>query len=90
MREKSSHNETFEKLVKSKKDVVGMLAYCIYKSELQAHLKEGKPKQSFLDVNLNRRAWDRYRKTGEELLANLTICFVRLHGKSKKANLRPN
>lgn len=66
---KSSYNLTFDKLVKSKTDIVGMLAYSIYKSELQAHIKAGNSKESFMEVNCNRRGWNRYKKSAEDLAA---------------------
>ena len=65
---KSSYNITYEKLVINKNDYVGMVAYALYKRELVSHLKSGKTKGTFLDVNKTTSARRRYRKEAQSFM----------------------
>jgi hypothetical protein len=95
MADNNDYNKVYESLVTSDKDIVGMLAYAIYKKQKQETVKDyrlnnngDRPKstdlESFHKLALQRTQLDMYRKQATELTQGLTNSLL----KSKQKDIK--
>lgn len=86
----NSYNNVYERLVKDRTDVVGAIAYALYKHDKRAYMRDrglvpGHPDMADYHLRLGENTLNGFRRTAEEALAATTAREVAIaHEKARK------
>ncbi|MEB6537197.1 hypothetical protein MXM51_22060 [Pantoea stewartii] len=86
----TTNHKIYTRLVKSKSDYVGMIAYSIYKREKLAKINKKQDVASFVALKQNNTELNRYREEAESIFSNALEILVKEKLEERNEHIKNN